>query len=133
MIELKTPWGTRGDVCPLKIVAYEGGTRSTLDTALEEIDGFDVAYVADDVDGSLRHEIGDQEDILGRVVYPQRATFCDILDLAANESLQAIDVAIVGRDQDRTVRSFVNGQAAADFSVGIVDVSNVGALTRADE
>jgi hypothetical protein len=79
--------------------------RRQLQNPLEEIDRLDVSYEANHVDASLRHEVVDQKNVFVRVINPQSAAFCDVLNVPAGESLQAEHIAIVRRDQDGIVLS----------------------------
>src|SRR5579862_6177758 len=101
--------------------------------SLEEIDRLHVADVAHDVDISLGQEIVDQQNVLGDVIDTKIAALGYIFDGTGHESLQTIHVAVVRRDNDRAICDFEDGEAATNFSDGIVDVADVGAVVRSDE
>src|SRR5215472_17445387 len=84
----------------------------------EEVDGFYVSDVADNVDRAQGHENIDQQAILIgiRGVAAEVAALGDILDEAAAEALQPDDVTVVAGNEDPVVYGIEDRQTAPDFA-----------------
>ena len=103
----------------------------------EEIHGFYVHDLSRDADGAARDEvIGGLQFVGGCVVDAQPATFGDVFLVEARKTLQAGDVAIVGRNDGGRVPRFggvEDRQAAADFAARTIDIADLGAVMGADK